>query len=490
VGDVQQTFITDSKQAETALARLIRDNEKLRESVKHVGEESRKHHESFIPSIREQIMELGKMAAGYLTIEKGIDVVVEAYKRWDEKMEATSKRATAINLDLIKTLGQTGTMQQGPEIEAFLRSLAQDKVATREEGTAVFGGVAAGAAGGSDLKRQLDLTREVAGLGPLVGRDKSAMTDVGMMAGQLGTMFKDKSAGDITDVIMAMRQMAGTRAGEMKEPGFLSSVEMLSRAGFSEDEALGMGATALHQNLSTKFLTSLENSLTDKSAQKVPKGRHDPLSEDDEAKNRFLAIQDARKRFELLQEDAGIRKAVLGDNSEKFLQLLAGDPAAAAQHLRRAQATDFAASQVQGLNKTIAGLDVNNAQQEAAVRDETSAKKEVFAQAREHVKEAFETVMERDKGKLDPVSRFRLRTSFNVDRIIGDFNGNDPAAALKRADEFAGEVTPGFREAYEEQTKLYHEMLELQREQNKLLEEQRNKNAPVVAGRGREAHGE
>lgn len=283
-------------------------------------------------------------------VEKREDKPTEASKARDELVAKISQR-----------IGASGDLTGGQQIEGWLKGLSGS---TREQGLQALEAVQG--AGPGDIRRQMAIAAEVSRLAPL--HDVGAL---GKTAGELGGLMPGRSAGDVTNVALALQQQLGGDAGKLSSSGFVKGIGELMKSGAfkSSEQALAFGAEAAAKEISPGQLTELGKAIGTQF--EITKPRSDAQFEEMQQKKAFNALAPG-DRLQTLMSNEGMRKAILGgDGGLGGVDL--GKVNERAELLSQAQAGKLADFQLSQFAGTEAGRRALVLQQKAVAEDKTLA---------------------------------------------------------------------------------------------------------------------
>jgi hypothetical protein len=341
-------ILGDSRSAEAAFARLTRENAKLQEQNRKLVDDAKKgaheatqavdkwakgmsalseagrkasvhsdeswkkgletlkaqteEHKNQHHWLTEQRTELLGIAASYLTIERGLDVLLEQYSDWSEHVKDLGKEHQKLAEDVVKTLHAGGLLKFGAELEEFITGGAGG-IATPEQTRQALAGVHAGAPN-ADLETQKRLTAETVKAAPL-GADLQAR---GTLIGKLSSIDSGKAPGDLADIATFAQQASGNRSGELTSPAFLRSLRALRTGGMETDQAMALAITALQDDQRMREFGKI-GELLDQGNKFSPKGNAHRLTPEERLKQQFgqLSPQD---RLKALMEGGPMAEAV------------------------------------------------------------------------------------------------------------------------------------------------------------------------------------
>lgn len=295
MGTVTTKFSGDVKDAEAAYRKIERENVRLRDSLSRVKRESREGGDVFQHIFRENLNYLTKTALALVSVEKGIDLVVEAYGEWRRELKELEQANRQLDQSVMKTLGRTGDLAAARRFEETLKGLGPDE---KRERLAAFEAV-----GEADpmmhFERRRDIAQQVSRLA--VAHDPA---ELGRLAGALGKLAPDMAPKQVGGMAVSALDRAGGRAGELTNPALLRSIADLKEAGLTMEQALAVVITGLRKNLSTKTIEMLATEIEEPRETKTHRGRR--LTEEERANN-ALSGQAAWEKLRLLLEDEEAR---------------------------------------------------------------------------------------------------------------------------------------------------------------------------------------
>lgn len=330
---VTQIFSGDTKDLEAAYRKLVAEDIKLRAELQKTASESKKHGhdaaggiEEMSEAIGDQVKEIGHMVLGLASIEKGVEFVLDAYGEWREEMKKLGQEHKAFADDLAKSVGASGDIRDAPKIEAIANRM---QYASLAETTSAFKEVR-GAAPGMDESRRQELAEAAARTAPLTDAGQ-----MGRLVGNLGQMLPDKSGEELAGLGLQAQHQAGNSADQLSSNKFLEAVKILQKGGMAAEESLGIGTTAIQENLSPKLLESLAvgiETAPEMVQQKKQKPRRrgeaaeppEPLTADEEAQNKLAATTSIKERLELAKNDKSVRDHLLGQKGSSEFELILG----------------------------------------------------------------------------------------------------------------------------------------------------------------------
>lgn len=173
------------------------------------------------------------------------------YESWQRDLDATIAKVAKLNDATAKQIPSGGKTAQGPEVEAFLKTL---KGATREQGLEALTAVQ-GAAPEQSLARQMAMTEQVTRLAPM-GFD---LKEMGALTGKLAELMPDKTATELANLATTLKQQTGASSMQLQSNEFMLGVQQLVKTGAvkTTEEGLALGAQMVSQNISPGALTQI-----------------------------------------------------------------------------------------------------------------------------------------------------------------------------------------------------------------------------------------
>jgi len=354
---IKQIFTADIKDLEKGMAKieqqntkLLEQNKKMQNASKQAGkasERSAKQQETGLNKVFVSAAKVATALAGPAGIVAAVHVVKKAYGEWIIQIDKAAEHSTKFHATLTKNLSEAGDLLYAAKLEKFFESVPG---ANREDVEKAYAGVA-GAVPGMARSRRMDIAAEAAKLGP-TGQD---VGQIGAMAGEFGEVFATKTADDLVDLALKMRQMAGKNISQLTGRKFLKGIKDLQEAGVMEPErAFAMGLTAADKDISPGVLPKISQVVTGHYEPKTAaKGK--TLAEDEEQYNRFVGAG-AGDRWKMLQKSDELQKRFMTEQAVGFGRLLASQSEVekAMDELQRAQTGNAARSEVAAMAKASA----------------------------------------------------------------------------------------------------------------------------------------
>ncbi len=323
----------NTDEAQKAVDKLTKKVAELSEAMRTMkGQAKEQHHESH-GWMQEQVLDIGRMAIGYLTVEKGIEKVIELYQDWQEELHKTGEAHEQFTSGLMRELAKAGDLANATHIEHFLGNI---KGVTRQQGLAAFAGVR-GAIPFESLERREQLTKAATGMAPIFGKDYGAMQEFGTGVGAVAKLTPGKDAGDVADITAKLQSVMGDDFGEIGGDKMQRGIDSLIKAGMSPEDAFGVVVTA-KRNSSKKGTVDKIFNLMEATKKEL---RPSPGDTSEEAKaKRKLMNSSGMDRWKMLISDPSMASA-FGEGASEWRRLsphLTGDLGG---EFRAAQADDF-----------------------------------------------------------------------------------------------------------------------------------------------------
>ncbi|HEX4150510.1 MAG TPA: hypothetical protein VHY20_16040 [Pirellulales bacterium] len=266
---IKMEWLGDSASAQKAIDELKRKNDELADAVKRAGKQAHEDSEGFKGYVSEQIGGVANMVAGYVSLEKAIDLVADSYKEWVGRMKEAAEAAKELRDTEIPGLTKQGLLGRADEAEAHF---ASNNLATRAQMQSGFFAVGDGGEGTLSFERQMALSSAGSRLAPVLGND---LAEQQRRLGAVGRLVGDKkSADDAANLAFGATQITGQRGGELFDPAAMKAQADLIRAGLSPEQAMAFGITSIQHDLGTRELPHIAELATKKySGQELKKFR-------------------------------------------------------------------------------------------------------------------------------------------------------------------------------------------------------------------------
>jgi len=500
---IEQKFTTDTAELDKAYAKLAQQNTKLIEQNKRLGRQSRQASEearSGMASVTKQAIALGAALIGSRGVSVAVGEVKNAYADFFQIIDTRGKEAIKFHETLIKNLSEAGDLLQAPRIT---RELHAEVGVTREDIEAAFTGVTGGAPT-LPLERRIELAKRGSRIG-ITGQDTRAF---GELMGELAEVFPAKTADDIGDLALSMRQMAGKNIEQLSSRRFLKAVKDLEAAGVSMEKSVGMGMVALQHDIQPSIMTKLADAVTGEYAAI----RH-PRTEGQRDEMLYIHAA-ATERLAMLQRSEHLRQTYLGEQAVSFGRLPHAEVDAIAEQLRRAQAENLLHEEEFAVGNTAAGRALEARYRRLAREEKTGAL--AWAEMVGVQKEEFEKLTGQLKLGMTPQRAWLLNKEINLKKMLaasevspGDFseptmyeqiarNISDPRAAGAMQEWAAGqkEIRESYREQYtihldpEQVVRAVKEMPALLRQISSRIQRLFDRDTPAAAVANLNEHGE
>ena len=254
---VQQTFTGNVQPLLAEMQKLAAANASLRAQLQQGATQSKQHHDDLKSQIGEQAKDLVKLAAGYLTIEKGIEFVTGAAREWREEQSALAQVQTQVTKEMVKQVSLAGELNNLAKVRKLLTNVPG---ATAQQATEAFAGVSqAGPQLSSEMKRQL--AAQVARAAP----EGVSLSDLGSAAGQIAPILEGKSAEEIAGAAKLFQEKTGVHFSEavaakklapllkMQQAGAMTGYETLALGTAAADARMGKTVTAIGEKVTGGF---------------------------------------------------------------------------------------------------------------------------------------------------------------------------------------------------------------------------------------------
>ncbi|MHA1554122.1 MAG: hypothetical protein ACTSU0_06890 [Alphaproteobacteria bacterium] len=340
---IRQIFTGDASQLEREMAglhkkntKLIEDNRKLAAGSKKAGQASKNATTTATGGARQLAQAIGGSAG----VVAAVKLATTAYHDWQQKIIAAGTASTKFHGDVIKDLSEGGDLAQGGEVIPFLENM---KGVTRADAGKAYAGVT-GAAPDLSLDRRKELTKATARLG-VTGQDVQAFGD---LTGELAEVLTEKTADDLSDLALKLRQVAGKEIQTLTSKRFLKGVRVLEESGVGGETAFAYGMQAAKAGVSGDILAKIADVSTKQYKHK--KGTS-------EAVGTFNQFADAapKERLSMIHQDEGLRREVMGEQAVKFALIKEQEVAKLTESLRQAQQDDIVKQELANLEKFPAG---------------------------------------------------------------------------------------------------------------------------------------
>jgi hypothetical protein len=193
---------------------------------------------------------LGGLATKYGSVAAAAGLAAVAYSDWRTKTDELAQSHINLSEQFTKTLAQAGMLAKAPQIEGWLKSL---KGATTTQGLAAVGGVLASGETLSD-QRAFDVAGQVARLGP-TGMD---LQQTGSLAADIADIVGEgTSAEDVADMTVGLQKQLREKVGEFSGRKFQKQIANLKMAGMGGEDALVHAVAALQSEQGAEALKVL-----------------------------------------------------------------------------------------------------------------------------------------------------------------------------------------------------------------------------------------
>lgn len=378
---VRTKFSSDDRDVQKALDRMVQKTEQLTDKNRQLAQQSRQASDETTSMFDQGTQGAITMLGGLFSVQTAIQQVTQATEQWRQEMEQLGQESRRTSDNLVEVLAGTGDLAQLPQVQATLRGL---QGVTETEATQLFGAVS-GAAPTVDQQRRLEVTAQAARAG-LAGVD---LEQFGTIAGGLARIDETRTAEDVADLAFALQADAGSEVGKIANRRTLAAVQAISQTtGLSQEQAFGFALESLRQTGRAETVTSIATAIQrDVDVRQPSRGR--PLTEEDEAFNRF-AQADAAERLEMIFQDPQIARQFVGGEQATRLALFDRERISQfGERFTAAQREDLLTQTVNQVARSEAGAErIERRLREAETEDElqnTADRERRIANAREFV---------------------------------------------------------------------------------------------------------
>jgi len=364
-----QKFTTDTADIDKAYNKLERENTKLLEQNRRLAQASKRSGQAASGSLQSGMRAAQGMVraiTGGAGVVWAVGEARRGYSEWIREIQEAGRIHKQFAGTMIKDLSEAGDLARGKELEQFFESQEGLK---REDVAAAYAGVS-GAAPAMDIERRKAITAATAQLAP-TGQD---LTQLGELAAQLGEVLTDRTADDLTDLALSLRQQAGRNISRVTSDNFLKSVRILADAGvMTAEQSFATGLQAMEKGLTPEILIKIADTTTRQIATKeAKKGKE--LTEEEIEYNRFAQAAPT-ERLAMIREDQGVRQKFMGEMGIKFRQFDTAAIDQATRNLQRAQREDAAQQELAAMRQFPAGIEgIETYRQEVAAEKKKSRK--------------------------------------------------------------------------------------------------------------------
>jgi hypothetical protein len=325
---IKMSFVADDKEMLASYRRMQKELENYKKKLAEVGQEHKKGEDAVKQSAKEQeraIKQASKAqiaaareaaraqkdaadsganalinyAAGYLTLQTGVQVVKSLYTAWAQEIKRVEDAHKGLHTEMVKTLAAGNDLRNATAIEAALKNIPG---LAPSDATRAFA-AATGAAPGMDWQTRADIVK---GAAPLAGMGQDVGAHTGL-ATKLKQLDPSLSTADANDMALMMRKRAGEDAGKLGSDEFISSVGKLKTAGLSAEQSFAIGLADVEADLPSKGLKTLAESLYEGD----PNAGKRLKTKADRDKAAFYKLS-AADRFAALQGSKATAESVLG----------------------------------------------------------------------------------------------------------------------------------------------------------------------------------
>ncbi len=430
--EVAAKFTGDTAQLERAYQKLRTEQHKLKLEMAEIAETAEVHHRKNHNFLVEHAQELTKLALGYVTIEKGIEAVGEAYTSWHEEIKAAGEASRDTNKELTKTIILAGQAANAGKIEERLSRIPG---VTKREGEQAFYGVYEGAPGEMSVDRRLDLAESSSKIAQFgAGIDTR---EFGKFVGEVSELAPGRNADRTRDLALAVLQRLGTKYA----PGFVGRRQFSTALGLTqigafetEEDALGVEVEGARHNpmYGKQLLTALEKH------HKAPKTYAERQTPEGKALVALSKANTAAEKLAIIQSDPAAARAAGIEGQELFRMDKAREDA------------EFFKKSPGLFDRSLAESRSSRGIRESQLAHEDEVHKERVSRGdaehgktRDRAFEALELALK--EQNTGPIERFKAKTMFQVG-LIGSgaaLRSDDPqayAGALGTASQRASQI--------------------------------------------------
>lgn len=339
MAEARLDFNGDAKGAQAAFDKLTKALADTREQVRKLNEMSRKGAKESTDATNDFANATSSLATKLASAGTVVAGATMLYLAFRSELDKSAAAAAKLNGEMVKASTITG--RGGADLESFVQRMKGSLTPT--QATDAFRAVA-GASPSMGLARKSDLAAEVGRLG-VAGHP---IAEVGGLAGDIAEMMPGKSAGDIADIVAALRQSAGDKASMLGSDASMRAVRSLMTSGMGGEEALATMATGLTSDQKMTTLQLLAQAVTAAPGSFGGRGKS-------KFENQFEKMTPQERRESLLGNPA-LARDILGNQALGLGQISKSEVLAGVGELQRAQSSDFAAQQFDALRSSPAGL--------------------------------------------------------------------------------------------------------------------------------------
>ena len=361
---VKSVYKAETKDYNDQLVAMMRQNEKLIETMRKGAAEAKESHRGLTAQVEEQGKKIQNTIASLFTLEKVIDTVVEAHNRWNEKMKKGAELQEQLTRNTVGMAADLGLSTQAGQLAEMARHV---RGATEAQGQDILHGI-----GRQDsLERAGQLADVVGGMMPLFGNDSQRARVFGERAGNMARELPGMSVGDVADYAWKFRQRTGGHDEALGDPQVVRAIGRAREMGLSEDEAFGFLSLAISKGGSPQMINKLFDKIGEEMTSKALDRYGKPSAEDVE--HNKLAGMTKRQRFDYVMSSRVAMQTVMNDASAAQLVErmggLEGVTAEGAQYapLRR---QDFIHSELLDFSETEPGGEMVRKQARELKRDQ------------------------------------------------------------------------------------------------------------------------
>lgn len=238
----------------SGLEKLRQQNDKWAAGMKRMEEQNRSVFSSFkggfITADQEQSLE--RMLLKYASISAATAGIIKLYSSWREHTDGLVDAHRRMAVDVTKTLAEAGKLQLHPQVDAAIKTLAEQGITPQQSQAALAGVMTSGTELSSD--RQLAVFKEVAKLGPT----QIDLSKFGEGAANVAEALGDKATPErIVDFTAAMKRELGAKFGQFTGQPTQKAIEAMKASGMTGEDALANIVVGLQAEQSPRTIAEL-----------------------------------------------------------------------------------------------------------------------------------------------------------------------------------------------------------------------------------------
>lgn len=323
---LDQKFTADASQIEAVFEKMKRHNQDLLTQLQKLKQEQKQGHDQAVAGeskvnswLKSNIVDIGKMAAGYFTVQSAISLVSQSYNAWIEQLDKTAEKVKKVNDLVVSAAISTGDVKNANQIEAYTRRAESKQLATGPMAAEVYTGVSRSMSLDAPFERKIKLSEELLKYLPIIAEGEHQ--DMAALAGKIDRSFGGKkSPGEVMDLALAIRQRAGPRFNEVKDRDFSKGIFGLINTGAeTPEQAFAFGITAMNAEQEAGSLERAPDNLRRVIPYKRPTAGQ-RLTPEDRINNRLSKLNPA-DRWKLVKSDDAVAKVFFGPDYDNWVQI-------------------------------------------------------------------------------------------------------------------------------------------------------------------------